>query len=145
MRSWVDVDDLGRQFLVRQGRGRVTAVAPAAEGLFLVEVACELPAQWSPALRTTVSARLPQGHPLLPVAREAEASGAPVVWAMEWHRHDDIPGHVPLEHLDLRTNASGILVTLSVESARETDDVAGDAVDVVEEPQVHGSSRDSHG
>lgn len=115
MRSWVDVDGLGRQFLVRQGRGRVTAVAPAAVGMFQVEVACELPAQWSPALRTTVTAHLPQGHPLLPVAREAEASGLAVLWSMEWHRHDHIPGHVPLHDLDLRANASGTLVELSLD------------------------------
>lgn len=113
MRSWVDVDQDGRQFLVREGRGQVSAVAPAGDDLFLVEILCELPPHWSASLRTTVQARVPSGHPLLAEVRSAEANGETVNWSMEWHRHEGIPADIPLEALDLRVDTHSTLVAFA--------------------------------
>lgn len=113
MRSWVDVDQAGRQFLVREGRGRVSAVAPVGDGQFLVEILCELPPHWSASLRTTVQARIPSGHPYLTDVRSAESTGQMVDWSMEWHRHEGIPADIPLEALDLRVDTHSTLVAFA--------------------------------
>ena len=113
MRSWIDVDPQGRQFLVREGRGHVSAVSPAGDDQFLVEILCELPPQWSASLRTTVQARIPAGDPLLSDIRSAEAAGDTVRWSMEWHRHEGIPGEIPLEALDLRVDTHSTLVAFA--------------------------------
>lgn len=113
MRSWVDVDQAGRQFLVREGRGHVSAVAPVGDDQFLVEILCELPPQWSASLRTTVQARIPSGDPALAEIRAAEATGETVLWSMEWHRHEGIPAELPLEALDLRADTHSTLVAFA--------------------------------
>ncbi len=113
LRSWVDVDHQGRQFLVREGRGRVSAVAPVSDDQFLVEILCELPPHWSASLRTTVQARIPAGHPSLADVRSAEVSGETVTWSMEWHRHEGIPVDIPLEALDLRADTHSTLVAFA--------------------------------
>lgn len=103
MRSWVDLDADGRQFLAREGSGWVMAVVPTDPSLeaFRVEILCRLPEHWSAALRTTVTAVIPAGHPLMAEVHAHEASGAEVAWSMQWHRHDDVPAEIPVTSLDL--------------------------------------------
>lgn len=123
MLSRIDLDDQGRQILVREGTGWVTAVVPTDPALeaFRVEIQCRLPRHWSAALRTTVTAVVPAGHPLMTQIRSHEVSGNEVAWAMEWHRHDGVPGTLPISSLDLATDATSRLVALHLAPSQVPD------------------------
>lgn len=114
MKAWVERDDAGRQFLVRQGIGTVTAVAAVdAEGsAYRVEIACEVPRGWSRSIRYTVQAQIPSSHPLLPRAMDAEDAAQRVCWTVTWHRHEGVPADLPITSLDLTTDTASRLVAL---------------------------------
>ncbi len=114
MKAWVELDDAGRQFLVRQGVGRVTAVAAVdPEGsAYRVEIACEVPQGWSRSIRYTVQAQIASSHPLLPRAMDAEDTSQRVAWTVTWHRHEGVPAELPITSLDLTTDTVSRLVAL---------------------------------
>lgn len=121
MRAWVETDATGAEVLVRAGTGTVTAVSPGTD-VARVEIDCHLPGSWSRTLRYTVEASIPVGHPLLAIAREAEAGDLVVTWSAVWCRHEGVPAHLPIGSLDLATDARATLAELAIVPA--SDEVA---------------------
>ena len=136
MHAWVELDERGQQFLVRQGTGTVTAVAACGPdgNAYRVEIACDVPPGWSRAIRYTVQAQVADTHPLLPAAMAAEDSGARVAWAVTWHRHEDVPGDLPITSLDLTTDAVSRLTELHVVEQAVPTSLATSTVRDAEEP-----------
>lgn len=113
MKTWIDLYDQGRQRLVRQGLGRVTAVSAVDDSCFRVEIDVDLPRRLSRAVRYRTQAVLAADHPLLDDACEALAWDVDVVWAIEWTPLAELPAHVAIESLDLATEAQARLVALT--------------------------------
>jgi hypothetical protein len=119
MQTWVDVDIRGRQFLVRTGTGVVTAVVPVGivgpdedRTSYRVEIYCDAPHGRPGAIRYSV-------HPIVASVSELHREAAdaleqvwPIVWTVEWHRHDWIPDDLPIGALNLVTDARSILTSL---------------------------------
>lgn len=115
MRAWIETDEAGTQFLVRQGTGSVTAVAELGAGSAVVVVEIDVDVPSAPrAIRYTIEVRVPDTHEALPDAREAERTGAPVAWTVEWHRHEGVPGELPITSLNLTTDALPRLAALEL-------------------------------
>lgn len=118
MQTWVESDGQGRQFLVRCGTGVVTAVVPAgsdpgrAANLCRIEIHCDAPHGRPGAIRYSVHPLVEAGQPLHQAAVEAFEQGWPVGWTVQWHRHDWIPGDLPIASLDLTTDARSLLAGL---------------------------------
>jgi hypothetical protein len=112
VKTWIDLDEHGRQRLTRQGWGRVTAVTPAGDGDFRVEIDVDLPRSLTRAVRFTAQAVLASGHPLFDEACAASAWGQQVIWAIEWVPLEGVPESVPIESLDLAREARARLVSL---------------------------------
>lgn len=119
MQGWVVADLSGRSYLVRSGCGTVTAVVPV--GLptidghhheYRVELDVDPPDGTPRAIRVMTCAQVRFDDPLLPQARACAQAQAHVVWAIEWHRHDWVPGHVLITGLDLATQAWARLIAL---------------------------------
>jgi hypothetical protein len=119
MQAWLDIDDDGRQFLVRTGTGVVTAVV--AEGLigpddthylYRVEIYCDAPHGRPGAIRYSAHPVVTGGGPLHRMALEALEEVWAVEWTIQWHRHEWIPAHLPIGSLDLASDARSILVAL---------------------------------
>lgn len=115
MRAWIETDDAGTQFLVRRGTGSVTAVAEVGAGSALVVVEIAVDMSTSPrAIRYTIELRVPDTHPALPDAREAERTGSAVAWSVQWHRHEGVPSDLPITALNLSTDALPRLASLEL-------------------------------
>ena len=115
MHSWLEVDDSGHEFLVRTGTGIVTAVVPlgdASASLVRVEIQCDAPPGGARAIKYSVHPLIATGDPLLPAALRALDVTSVVDWTVEWHRHDWIPGDLPIAALNLTTDARARLAGL---------------------------------
>jgi hypothetical protein len=119
MQSWVESDARGRQYLVRTGTGVVTAVVPLGiigpadeTALSRVEIYCDAPHGRPGSIRYSAHAVVPSGHPLLREAQEALNEVWPVIWTIEWHRHDWIPDDLPITSLTLSSDALSVLTGL---------------------------------
>jgi hypothetical protein len=118
MQTWVETDGQGRQYLVRTGTGVVTAVVPVGgepdrEASFSrVEIYCDAPHGRPGAIKYSAHPLVETGHPLHRAALESLDQVWPVVWTVEWHRHDWIPGDLPIASLNLGTDARSILAAL---------------------------------
>ena len=119
MQAWLEVDDHGRQFLVRTGTGVVTAVAPVgiagpddSHSLYRVEIYCDAPHGRPGAIRYSTHPIVSSSAPLLESARAALDDVLAVVWTVQWHRHDWIPDNLPIASLNLATDARAVLTSL---------------------------------
>ncbi len=119
MQAWVESDDRRRQFLVRTGTGVVTAVAPVGiagphgeHEFYRVEIYCDAPHGRPGAIRYSAHALVAVGEHLWRAAVEALDQVWPVIWTVQWHRHDWIPDDLPIASLDLATDARSVLVAL---------------------------------
>ena len=119
MQTWVEVDDCGRQYLVRTGTGVVTAVAPVGivspddqHTLYRVEIYCDAPHGRPGAIRYSAHPLVQAGDPLHRVALDALQEVWPVMWTVQWHRHDWIPDDVPIAALNLTTDSRSLLAGL---------------------------------
>lgn len=135
MRAWIDLDDQGREYLTRVGSGIVLAVTPVGDlGVVTLghdDVDADADAQaptaqfhrvailvdaltgGSPAVRFQATAVVPSDSELLERAHRAIADEESYSWTIQWHRHDYVPGDLPIESLDLANDARGFLVELS--------------------------------
>ena len=136
MKSWLEVDDLGREYLVRTGTGIVTAVSVLTHDLhadnsdFLrVDISCDAPAGRSRAIRYSAHPRVVQNSVVAELARRAEEGQFSVDWTVEWHRLDHIPGNIPIMSLNLATDTHANLIVL--ERVLSTDDVQVEIPDFV--------------
>jgi hypothetical protein len=118
MQTWMESDGQGRQFLVRTGTGVVTAVVPvgAEEGsdhaFCRVEIYCDAPHGRPGAIRYSAHSLVESGHRLHRAALEALEQVWPVEWTIQWHRHDWVPGDLPIASLNLATDARAVLTSL---------------------------------
>jgi len=112
VQSWIEVDGTGRDFLGRSGTGLVTAVAAMSDDLLRLDIACDPGPGRARAIRHTAHPTLGVSSELAQIARQAESEAWPVEWTVEWHRLPDIPGHLPIVSLDLKTDAMATLVSL---------------------------------
>lgn len=119
MQTWVEVDDRGRQYLVRTGTGVVTAVTPVGilgpddeQTLYRVEIYCDAPHGRPGAIRYSTRPLVPARDVIYRVALEAFDQVWPVMWTVQWHRHDWIPDDLPIGALNLLTDARSLLVGL---------------------------------
>jgi len=119
MQTWVDVDAGGCQFLVRTGTGVVTAVAPVGivgpddeSTSYRIEIYCDAPHGRPGAIRYSVHPIVPAMSPLYRGAVDALDQVWPIVWTVEWHRHDWIPADLPIGALNLVTDTRSVLTGL---------------------------------
>lgn len=136
MKSWLEVDDLGREYLVRTGTGIVTAVSdltrdPHAESsdFLRVDISCDAPAGRPRAIRYSAHPRVVRNSVVAELARRAEEGQFSVDWTVEWHRLDHIPGNIPIMSLNLATDTHANLIVL--ERVLSTDDVQVEIPDFV--------------
>jgi hypothetical protein len=129
MQTWVEVDEQGRQYLVRTGTGVVTAVVPVGivgpddeHTLYRVEVYCDAPHGRPGAIRYTTHPVVAAGDPLRKVAIEALEQVWAVAWTVQWHRHDWIPDDLPIAALNLTTDSRSMLAGLERVTLPETVD-----------------------
>lgn len=132
MRAWIDLDDQGREYLTRVGSGIVLAVTPVGDlGLVTlghddlddsqagaaqfhrIAILVDALTGGSPAVRFQATAVIPSDSELLEVAHRAMSDEESYSWTIQWHRHDYVPGDLPIESLDLANDARGFLVELS--------------------------------
>lgn len=114
MHAWVDEDEHGREVLTRAGTGEVTALVPlGVDGLLRIEIACTPPPGRARAIRYSVHGTVDQADPVASAAADAFATGSRVAWAVRWHRHEGIPGDLPMASLDLATDARAVVVSLA--------------------------------
>ena len=119
MQAWLEVDDVGRQFLVRTGTGVVTAVVPVgilgpddSHALYRVEIYCDAPHGRPGAIRYSAHPTVGSTDPLYRIASEALEDVWAVEWTIQWHRHDWIPADLPIGSLNLATDARSVLAGL---------------------------------
>jgi RecA-family ATPase len=130
MQGWLQVDERGRQYLVRTGTGVVTAVVPldepdasGAHAVYRVEIYCDAPHGRPGAIRYSARPLVSSDDPLLEAARRALDEVWAVEWTVEWHRHDWIPDDLPIASLDLSTDATSRLAALDPVLLPEPEDV----------------------
>lgn len=116
MQAWVMADSQGREYLVRSGRGWVKALVPdgaSSQMTLRAEIECERPPGRSRSIRYTTVGLMDADDPLVSVAEAAEISGELVHWTIEWHRHSEVPDHLPINVLNLapdtRATVTGLL------------------------------------
>jgi hypothetical protein len=116
MRAWIEVDGESRQFLSRTGKGVVVSVTPVGivgpgdtHSFHSVEIDCE---QESGSLHLRVRAQVATVDALYGEAVMAFEQGNSVVWAIQWHRHEWVPADLPIESLNLASDARGRLVEM---------------------------------
>ena len=116
MRAWIEIDDVGSQFLSRAGEGSVISVSPVGlvgpdevYSFYLVQIDCD---QAMTAVRVRVRAQVATEDPLFAIASAAFEEDRAMVWAIQWHRHEWVPAGIPITSLDLATDAVGRLVEL---------------------------------
>lgn len=119
MQAWLEVDDRGREYLVRSGTGVVTAVAPVGivgpddlHTFHRVEIYCDAPSGRPGAIRFSVHPIIAMADSLFAAAAEAVRDVWPVSWTVQWHRHDWIPSDLPIGTLNLAADARCNLVGL---------------------------------
>jgi hypothetical protein len=130
MQAWLDTDDRGRQVLVRSGTGVVTAIVPVGvEGpddthaLYRVEIYCDAPHGRPGAIRYSAHPLVSSADPLFRQAQRALDEVWAVEWIIQWHRHDWIPGDLPISSLNLATDARAALCGLDRVAVPEPVDV----------------------
>lgn len=119
MQAWLQIDDRGREYLVRTGTGLVTALVPvgvvAPDGrhaFWRVEIYCDAPPGRAAAVRFSTHPLVAAEGPLFEAAEAALREVWPVVWSAQWHRHEWIPAELPITALDLSNDARCLLVAL---------------------------------
>ncbi len=119
MQSWLEIDERGRQYLVRTGTGVVTAVVPlgqpdpsGAHALYRVEIYCDAPHGRPGAIRYSTHPVVSGADPLIEVARRALDDVWAVEWTVQWHRHDWIPGDLQVSSLNLASDTTATLAAL---------------------------------
>jgi hypothetical protein len=129
MQTWIEVDERGQQYLVRTGTGVVTAVVPEGivgpddgHTLYRVEIYCDAPHGRPGAIRYSAHPLVRAGDPLHQRSLEALNQVWAVMWTVQWHRHDWIPGDVLIGALNLTTDARSLLVGLDQVTLPETVD-----------------------
>lgn len=131
MQAWLGRDDRGCEYLVRSGTGAVTAVVPVGivgpgeqHTFYRVEIYCDAPHGRPGAIRFSAHPIIAADDPLFDVASEVLREVCPVSWSAQWHRHDWIPGDLPLGTLNLLTDARCVLAGLYRVALPELVDVA---------------------
>lgn len=133
MRAWIDVDDLGREFLTRVGSGVVLSVTPIGDlgsvrplsnastadcpGLtsapwHRIAILIDGVAGSTSAIRFRASAIISTDDPMYETAMDATRHEEPCGFTIEWHRHEYMPAELSIDSLDLAVDAHGILVRL---------------------------------
>ena len=119
MKSWLEVDADGREYLVRSGTGIVTAVSPLthspvtdASDFLRVDISCDAPAGRARAIRYSAHPRVLRNSVIAELAQRAEEGQFSVNWTVEWHRLDHIPGNIPIMSLNLSTDTHASLIVL---------------------------------
>ncbi len=119
MQAWLELDDRGREYLVRTGTGVVTAVVPVGivgpddlHTFYRVDIYCDAPHGWPGAIRFSAHPIVAAENPLFGVVAESLREVWPVVWSAQWHRHDWIPAELRIDTLNLVTDARCNLVAL---------------------------------
>ena len=119
MQAWVEVDEHGQQSLVRTGTGVVTAIVPVGivdhdhgHTFYRVELYCDAPHGRPGAIRYSAHPIVGGADPLFEVASDALRDVWPVVWTIQWQRHDWIPADLPIGTLNLVTDARCVLTSL---------------------------------
>ena len=133
MRTWIDVDDLGRQFLTRIGSGVVLSVTPIGDlgsvrplrdaltddrlaltpaPLHRIAILIDGSAGSTSAIRFRASAIISTDDPMYETAMDAIRHEKPCGFTIEWHRHEHLPAELSIGSLDLAVDAHGILVRL---------------------------------
>ncbi len=131
MDTRIEVDDAGRECLVRRGWGLVTSVAPVGiidpAGLATshrITITCEVVAGRAGSIRFAAYPIVGAGSPLLDVALAAHHDGLPVEWQARWSRHAWIAADLPVSALNLVTDASCTLLALTVRTEDGLIDIA---------------------
>jgi hypothetical protein len=116
MQAWLQLDDDGREYLVRTGTGVVTALAPVGivgpdgrHAFYRVEIYCDPPQGRPGAIRFSAHPMVPHADPLFAAADDALREMYPILWSAQWHRHDWIPAELPIARLNLSTDARCVL------------------------------------
>ncbi len=133
MQAWIDLDDLGRQFLTRVGSGVVLSVTPIGDlgpvrplsnastadcpGLtsaawHRIAILIDGAAGSTSAIRFRASAIIATDDPMYETAMDAIRHEEPCGFTIEWHRHEYMPAELSIDSLDLAVDAHGILVRL---------------------------------
>lgn len=122
MRTWLSQAENGESVLMRSGTGRVTAVADVSSSdfgiiepmaLIVVEIECEA-ASPARSVRVTTRGVCPTDSEIAGTATLAHDLSARVSWMIEWSRRPGIPAHLPIETLQLKTDATPRLVALAL-------------------------------
>lgn len=137
MHAWVTHDDQGREVLLREGMGVVTAVVGIGDAdepavLYRIEIECERPMGRARSIRYSVHGLVEANGPLVVEALDAQALGQAVAWTIQWTRHSWIPDHLPIASLDLASDARAAVLVLTPVGAKEranvvVDDTSGGA------------------
>lgn len=116
MQTWVEVDERGREYLVRSGTGVVTAVVPvgiveaqSAHTMYRVEIYCDAPHGRPGSIRFSAHPIVAADSPLYRQALLALDQVWAVLWTVQWHRHDWIPDDIPIGALNLTTDSRSVL------------------------------------
>ena len=133
MQAWIDLDDLGRQFLTRVGSGVVLSVTPigdlgsaqslsdvvnddrlalTAAAWHRIAILIDGAAGSTSAIRFRASAIIATDDPMYETAMDAIRHEEPCGFTIEWHRHEYMPAELSIDSLDLAVDAHGILVRL---------------------------------
>lgn len=141
MRTWIGYDAVGASFLVRMGRGVVTAITHARDNLdhLVIEIDVDKPIRNPRALCIRVKGRAEQEQRAAAVARDALASGESTEWVIEWHRNAEVPSTVPITDLDLASDAVGRLVSMDVVTAPVDDDAFDEVIGSLADPTEGGT------
>lgn len=135
MKSWLSIDDQGRSVLVRQGAGRIAAVAAVGlvsedepTSLYRVEIEVARPAGAPRAIRLSTHGVVAASDPLLLVALGAEESGDEMTWQIAWHRLPWVPADIEMTSLDLANEAQAWLRYLAPAESAIGDGLSLEAV-----------------
>lgn len=123
MQAAVLLDDAGREFLRRSGSGTITAIGPHGapsndgEHVFVrVTILVDGSAGPSSSIRFQATAVTATGSALHQIALEAYDDGSNIAWVIEWHRHDWVPGELPISSLNIASDTRGVVVELQPSS-----------------------------
>jgi hypothetical protein len=133
LQAWIDVDDLGRQFLTRVGSGVVLSVTPIGDlgsvrslsnvlnddrsaltsaAWHRIAILIDGSAASTSAIRFRASAIIATDDPMYETAMDAIRHEKLCGFTIEWHRHEYMPAELSIDSLDLAVDAHGILVRL---------------------------------
>ncbi len=113
------LDQEGREFLRRSGSGTITAIGPCGsprsdgEHVFVrITILVDGAVGPSNSIRFQATALTATGSSLHQIALEAFDDQQGIAWTIEWHRHDWVPGELPITALNLASDTRGIVVEL---------------------------------